>query len=231
MYNEAESIEGTVAAARAALAAAGADYEIVIVDDASTDGSGALAEALVRGDARIRVLRHAQNRTLGGALRTGFLAAGNELVLYTDADLPVDLQVLPRALALLDASGADLLLGYRLNPGAAGWRRALYTWGYNALVRALFGLPVRDVNFAFKLFRRRLLENLTLRSEGSFIDAELLLRARGAGARFVELGVPYRPRTRGRSTLASPGVILKLLRELIAYRRELGGRSEHANSR
>jgi glycosyltransferase involved in cell wall biosynthesis len=221
MYNEAESIEAAVAAARAALEAAGADYEIVIVDDASTDGSAALVEALASRDARIRLLRHARNRTLGGALRTGFGAAANELVLYTDADLPVDLQVLPRALALLDESGADLLLGYRLNPGAAGARRAVYTRAYNALVRSVFGLPVRDVNFAFKLFRRRLLGSMTLRSEGSFIDAELLLRAREAGARFVELGVPYRPRTRGRSTLASPGVILKLLRELIAYRREL----------
>jgi glycosyltransferase involved in cell wall biosynthesis len=232
MYNEAESIEGTVAAARAALEAAAADFEIVIVDDASTDGSAAMAEALAAGDARLRVLRHARNRTLGGALRTGFGAAAKELVLYTDADLPVDLRALPRALALLHESGADLLLGYRLNPGAAGARRALYTRAYNALVQSLFRLPVRDVNFAFKLFRRRLLEGVALRSEGSFIDAELLLEARRAGARFVELGLDYQPRTRGRSTLASPRVILTLLRELFAYRRALGraerGRPERA---
>jgi len=221
MYNEEESIESTVEAARAALERVAADYEIVIVDDASTDRSGALAEALAGCDARIRVLRHEHNRTLGGALRTGFAAARKQLVLYTDADMPVDLQVLPRALALLEESGADLLVGYRLNPEAAGARRALYTRAYNALIRTLFGLELRDVNFAFKLFHRRLLDAVTLRSEGSLIDAELLLKARKAGARFAELGVRYLPRTRGSSTLASPRVILKLLRELIALRKEL----------
>jgi glycosyltransferase involved in cell wall biosynthesis len=221
MYNEEESIEAAVAAARAALEPLGADYEIVIVDDGSTDRSAALAEALAAGDPRLRVLRHERNCTLGAALRTGFAAARRELVLYTDADLPVDLRVLPRALDELERSGADLLAGYRLNPAAAGRRRALYTRAYNGLIRALFGLPVRDVNFAFKLFRRRLLESVTLRSEGSLIDAELLLKARNAGARFVELGVEYQPRRRGRSTLGSPRVILKLLWELVALRREL----------
>jgi glycosyltransferase involved in cell wall biosynthesis len=223
MFNERESIEGTVAAVQAVLASHGAGYEIVIVDDASTDGSCALAEALAGRDGRIRILRHPRNRTLGGALRTGFGAARNELVLYTDADLPVDLRVLPQALALLETSGADVLVGYRLNPGAAGARRALYTRAYNGLIRGLFGLQVRDVNFAFKLFRRRLLDAVTLRSEGSFIDAELLLEARRAGARFEQLGLHYQPRTRGRSTLASPRVIWRLLQELIAYRRARRG--------
>jgi glycosyltransferase involved in cell wall biosynthesis len=221
MYNEEESIEAAVAAARATLEPLGADYEIVIVDDGSTDRSAARAEALAVGDPRLRVLRHERNRTLGAALRTGFAAARRELVLYTDADLPVDLRVLPRALDELERSGADLLAAYRLNPAAAGRRRALYTRAYNRLIRALFGLPVRDVNFAFKLFRRGLLDSVTLRSEGSLIDAELLLKARNAGARFVELGVEYQPRRSGRSTLASPRVILKLLWELVALRREL----------
>ena len=224
MYNEQDSIQAAVAAARETLERLAADYEIVIVDDASTDGSAALAAALAARDARIRVLRHERNRTLGGALRTGFAAARKRLVLYTDADQPVDLAVLPRALELLETSGADLLAGYRLNPGAAGARRALYTRAYNALIRALFGLPVRDVNFAFKLFRRRLLETITLRSEGSLIDAELLLKARQAGARFVELGLEYQPRRRGRSTLGSPRVIARLLRELLAFRKELASR-------
>jgi glycosyltransferase involved in cell wall biosynthesis len=221
MYNEEASIEAAVAAARAALEPLAAAWEIVIVDDGSTDRGAVLAEALAAREPRIRVLRHARNRTLGAALRTGFAAARHELVLYTDADLPVDLGVLPRALELLQRSGADLLAGFRLNPDAAGPRRALYTRAYNWLIRAMFGLPLRDVNFAFKLFRRRLLDSVALRSEGSLIDAELLLKARNAGARIVELGVEYQPRKRGRSTLASPRVILKLLWELVALRREL----------
>lgn len=221
MFNEEEYIERTVGAVRDVLHGMGADHEIVIVDDASSDRTGTLADELARRDARIRVLHHARNRSLGGALKTGFAAARKELVLYTDADMPFDLQVLPRAVGLLEHRGADLLIGYRLNRGAAGRRRALYTWGYNRLIRLLFGLQVRDVNFAFKLIRRRLLEGMALKSEGSFIDAELLLRARKAGARLVEIGVDYFPRTRGSSTLASPRVILGILRELLALRAEL----------
>jgi glycosyltransferase involved in cell wall biosynthesis len=221
MYNEEEYIERTLEAAQDVLQGMGADYEIVIVDDASNDRTGTLADELARHDARIRVLHHARNRSLGGALRTGFAAARKELVLYTDADMPFDLQVLPRAVGLLEHRGADLLIGYRLNRGAAGRRRALYTWGYNRLIRALFGLQVRDVNFAFKLVRRRLLEGMTLKSEGSFIDAELLLRAHQAGARLIEIGVDYFPRTHGSSTLSSPRVILKILREMLALRSEL----------
>ena len=221
MYNEEEYIERTVQAAQDVLQRMGADYEIVIVDDASNDGTAGLADELARHHARIRVLHHARNRSLGGALRTGFAAARSELVLYTDADMPFDLQVLPRAVGLLEHRSADLLVGYRLNRGAAGPRRALYTWGYNRLIRALFGLQVRDVNFAFKLVRRRLLEGMILKSEGSFIDAELLLRARRAGARLIEIGVDYFPRTHGSSTLSSPRVILKILQEMLALRSEL----------
>lgn len=220
-YNEEDCIERTVAAARRALEGLASVHEIVVVNDASTDRTGALAESLARSDDHVRVIHHERNRTLGGALRSGFAAARGELVLYTDADLPVDLKALPVALALLEHERADLLAGYRLNPGAAGRRRALYTWGYNRLIRAVFGLAVRDVNFAFKLFRRRLLEGMMLRSEGSFIDAELLLRARKAGARLVELGVEYVPRSGGVSKLSSPRVIATILRELLALRVEL----------
>jgi glycosyltransferase involved in cell wall biosynthesis len=220
-YNEEEGLERTVSAACQALGGVAPAHEIVVVDDASTDRTGALADALARQDGRVRVIHHERNRTLGAALRSGFAAARGELVFYTDADLPVDLRALPIALALLEREKADLLAGYRLNPGAAGRRRALYTWAYNRLVRAVFGLEVRDVNFAFKLFRRRLLEGMTLKSEGSFIDAELLLRARRAGARLVEMGVEYVPRRQGSSKLSSPFVIAAILRELLALRAEL----------
>jgi glycosyltransferase involved in cell wall biosynthesis len=221
MYNEEEYIERAVGAAQQVLRELTPAHEIVIVDDASTDRTGALADALALGDGHVRVLHHERNRTLGAALRTGFAAARHELILYTDADLPVDLGVLPRAVRLLERNKADLLIGYRLNPGAAGPRRALYTWCYNRLIHTLFGLEVRDVNFAFKLLRRGLIEQMSLKSEGSFIDAELLLRARKAGARLIELGVEYVPRNRGVSTLSSPRVIARILSEMLSLRAEL----------
>jgi glycosyltransferase involved in cell wall biosynthesis len=221
MYNEEAYVDRSVAAARAALEEMGCEWEILVVDDASTDGTGARADALAAADPRLRVIHNPVNRRLGGTLRAGFAAASKELVFYTDADLPVDLGQLPRAVRLLEYQQADLLAGYRFDRTSEGLHRALYTIGYHVLIRLLFGLRIRDVNFAFKLFRRSLLQRIELKSEGSFIDAEMLLRARQAGAVMIQLGLDYFPRTRGPSKLSSLGVIAAILREMTEQWREL----------
>jgi glycosyltransferase involved in cell wall biosynthesis len=221
MYNEEACVERALGEAGRVLAGINPDYEVVVVDDASSDRTAAIAEELARGDGRIRVLRHDRNRTLGAALRTGFAAATRELVLYTDADLPFDLGELPRAVRLLEFQDADLLTAYRFDRTLEGPLRALYTNVYTFLIRSLFDLPVRDVNFAFKLFRRKLLERFALKSEGSFIDAEFLIRARKAGAHIVQIGVDYFPRVRGTSTLSRPRVILRILGEMLRLWPEL----------
>ena len=214
MYNEEGYVERSVAAARAVLEEMGSDWEIVIVDDASTDGTGPRADRLAAADRRVRVIHNPVNRRLGGTLRAGYAAATKDLVFYTDADLPVDFGQLPRAVRLLEYQHADLLAGYRFDRTSEGLHRALYTIGYHVVIRLLFGLRIRDVNFAFKLFRRSLLQRIELKSEGSFIDAELLLRARKAGAVMIQLGLDYFPRTRGPSKLSSVGVIAAILREM-----------------
>ena len=221
MYNEEAYARRAVSAARAVLMAELPDWEIVIVDDASTDGTPALVNALAREDPRVRVVRNPVNRRLGGALRAGYAAAAKDLVFYTDADLPVDLHQLPRAVRLLEYQEADIVAGYRFDRTSEGLVRALYTFCYNHLIRTLFGLRVRDVNFAFKLFRRSVLEKFPLTSEGSFIDAEFLLRARKAGCVIIQIGLDYFPRTRGTSTLASIPVIFAILRDMAARWREL----------
>jgi len=221
MYNEEAYVDRAVAAATGVLEEMDGEWEIVIVDDASTDDTARRAEALAAADARVRVIHNAVNRRLGGTLRAGYAAARKELIFYTDADLPVDLAQLPRAVRLLEYQQADLLAGYRFDRTSEGLHRALYTIGYHVLIRLLFGLRIRDVNFAFKLFRRSLLPRCPLRSEGSFIDAELLLRARKAGAVMIQMGLDYFPRTRGRSKLSSLGVIAAILREMAGQWREL----------
>jgi glycosyltransferase involved in cell wall biosynthesis len=221
MYNEADYVHRAVRAARSGLEALTQDWEIVIVDDASTDDTASIAEGLAAEEPRIKLVRNEVNRRLGGTLRAGFAAATRELVLYTDADLPFDMQELPRAVRLLDYQEADVLSAYRFDRTPEGWIRVVYSSVYTTLVRVLFGLPFRDVNFAFKLFRRELLQRFELTSEGSFIDAEFLIRARRAGAVIIQIGVDYFPRTRGLSTLSSPGVILRILAEMWRVRREL----------
>jgi len=221
MFNEEDYVRRSVEAVRAALERVGAGWELVLVDDASTDGTAAAADAEAARDPRVRVLHNPVNRRLGGSLRAGLAAARGDVVLYTDADLPADLEQLPRALHLLDYQEADLLAGYRFDRTGEGLRRALLARSYNLILRVLFGLRIRDVNFAFKLMRRRLLERITLTSEGSFIDAELLLRTRKAGGRVIQMGLDYFPRSRGASTLSSPGTVFGILREMARSFREL----------
>jgi len=221
MFNEEESIGHALDCARAALQRYGGDYEILVVDDASTDRSAELVQAAAADDPRIRLLRHAANRRLGAALRTGFAAARQSLVLYMDADLPFDPEVIPRAVSALEVTRADMIAAYRLDRTGEGWRRTLYSYLYNALIGLLFGWPHRDVNFSFKLMRREVLEAVELRAEGSLIDAELVVKARNLGFVIQQIGLDYFPRTRGRSTLASPGVILQIFRELGRLHREM----------
>jgi len=222
MYNEEAYVRRAVDAARAALRGVGGeDHEIIIVDDASTDRTGALADELAQADPRVKVLHNERNRRLGGTLRRGYAAANKDLILYTDADLPFDLMEVPRAVRLLEYQEADVLAAYRFDRTSEGLVRTVYTLAYSALIRTVFSLRLRDVNFSFKLFRRALLDRVTLESEGSFIDVEFLLRARKAGASIIQIGVDYFPRSRGVSHLASPGVILGILREMTALWREL----------
>ncbi len=226
MWNEEEYIHRALDAAREAcetLIALGevGDYELLIVNDASTDATGRIADELAAADPRVRVVHHPVNRKLGGSLKTGYANARGELVLYSDADLPFDMDELIKACRVMRHYEADLVSAYRLDRTGEGYVRTIYSFFYNSLVRLLFGVRIRDVNFAFKLCHRRLLDKVQLRSEGSFIDAELVVSAVGHGFKVVQFGVDYFPRTRGVSTLSSPTVILKILREMFALRGEL----------
>ncbi|MEN9802491.1 MAG: hypothetical protein RLZ37_1616 [Actinomycetota bacterium] len=226
MWNEEEYISRTLRAAREAgesLISAGeiADYEVIIIDDASTDATGKLADEAAVADARVRVVHHPVNRKLGGSIKTGFAHASGDLILYTDADLPFDMKELEKACRLLRQYEADIVSAYRFDRTGEGYIRTVYSFFYNALVRVFFGVRVRDVNFAFKLVRGRVFEHVRLESEGSFIDAELIIRAQKLGYHVIQFGVDYFPRTRGVSTLSSPTVIAKILHEMRGLRREL----------
>jgi len=226
MWNEEDYIYATVDAAREVcgqMLADGeiGDYELLIVDDASTDATGPMADELAADDARVRVVHHATNRQLGGCIKTGFAAARGDLVLYTDADLPCDLAELRKACRLQRYYRADIVSAYRHDRTGEGPRRVVYSWLYNWLVTLVFDVHIRDVNFAFKLCQRSIFEKLELASEGSFIDAELLIRAQGLGFRIIQFGVDYFPRSVGVSTLSSGAVIKNILREMWAQAPEL----------
>ncbi len=197
------------------------DYELIIVDDASTDRTAKLADEIAAADPHVRVVHHPRNRKLGGSMKTGFATATGDVVLYSDADLPFDMAEVSRAIRLMRYYEADIVSAFRFDRTGEGSLRTVYTFFYNFLIRRLFGVRMRDINFAFKLCRTSIFDHIVLSSEGSFIDAELIIRAKKLGFTVIQFGVDYFPRTRGESTLAAGSVIRKIISEMVQLRREL----------
>lgn len=221
MYNEEENIEHAIGVATRALDEFASRHEVVIVDDASTDRSAEIVRRLAAQDPRIRMLHHERNQRLGGTLRDGFAAASLELILYMDADLPFDPREIGRAISAMEVTRADMIAAYRYDRTGEGLRRAVYSYVYNGLIGVLFRWPHRDINFAFKLMKREILEAVELRSEGSLISAEIITKAKNLGFTVQQIGLDYFPRSRGRSTLSSLSVIGKMLRELVVLYPEM----------
>ena len=219
-YNEAESIEWALGAMREGLAAVQASggvdaYEIVVVDDHSTDDTWAVLEAAVALDPAVRPVRNHDVQGLGSAVRTGLAASSGDLILYTDADLPFDPADIPRLLGAMRRYEADILCGYRFDRTLEGTRRAIQSYGFNLLARTVLPIRIRDVNFACKLMRRHALDAVLpeLRSTGPFIDAELVARFAHHDLRIVQVGVDFFPRFDMASTLGGLSATGRILRE------------------
>lgn len=227
-WNEAASLGWTLGEACRILDRIVQSYEVLVVDDGSTDATALCVELHALGNPRVRLLRHRHNRGYGAALRTGFLHAQYELVAFTDADGQFDLSELPRLLAL--ASESDIVCGFRVDRKDS-WLRRFLSWGYNRLVRFLLGVPVRDVDCAFKVFRRDDLLRILPQSDDFFVNTEMLTRARLAGLRIAEIGVNHRPRRAGRSTVSLRDVPRTLARLVPFWLRLILGRLEPAAPR
>jgi glycosyltransferase involved in cell wall biosynthesis len=194
------------------------DFEILVVDDGSVDAGPERVLRRALREPRIRLVRHPGPRGYGAALRTGLRAARGELVFFSDADRQFDLGELA---ALLErAREFDVVAGFRA-PRRDPWTRRALARVWGAIVRALFELPVRDIDCAFKLFQRRVLEAVPLASLGAFVNTELLVRARAAGFRIHQVPVTHHPRRHGRQSGARPRVILRALVELASLYRDL----------
>lgn len=214
LYNEEENVIPLV---ETILKFVGSDpnfLEIVLVDDGSRDATAQIVSELIKKEPRIKLLQHLENKGLGGAIRTGLKAAAGDFALYTDADLPFDFSLLPQLFSLADEN--RVISGCRQNRGE-GARRWILTKGYNFIIWLFFGLYMKDVNFACKIFPRRFLKNAELNSEGSFIDVEMLLETRRLELEIVQHPMVYFPRERGLSTLSRPRVILFILKEMLDY--------------
>jgi glycosyltransferase involved in cell wall biosynthesis len=195
-----------------------AEYEILIVNDGSRDGTGAIADRLAKEDPRVRHILHATNLGYGAAVADGFAASRHEYVFFTDGDNQFDVSQL--ALLVPFAAEFDAVIGYRINR-KDDFIRLLNAHAWNHLVGRTFGLRVKDIDCAFKLIRKSALPAGRLESTGAMVSTELLVRLVRAGCSIREVGVLHQPRIAGKQTGANPRVILRAFRELHAFRRKL----------
>ena len=214
MYNEIGHIESMTSKALSVLEQLTDDFELLIIDDGSSDGSEKIADAFAQRDSRIRVIHHAGNKGYGQALRTGFANASKDIVVYTDCDEPVDLNRLIEAVPHMAHN--DMVIGYRLSR-CEGWRRFVYSKGYNFLVSVLFGVHVRDINFSFKLIRHSALQKLRLSAGSAFIDGELLAEAALNRLTIHEMPIEYQLRKYGVSNFNNLRAATYTFEEIGAY--------------
>jgi glycosyltransferase involved in cell wall biosynthesis len=219
-HNEAANLRGLVEEALESLPRLAETFEIVIVDDGSRDATPAIADELAAAHPEVRAVHHPTNRGYGAALRSGFAAARFDYLAFTDGDRQFKVADLGRLIARLLEGSADAVVGYRIRR-ADPLVRTVYARLYRLANRIFFGLRVRDVDCACKLFRRAALEGVSVESGGAFFSAELLIKLRAQGRRLEEVGVPHYPRTAGSPTGAKPQVVLRAVRDFWALRLRL----------
>ncbi|MCA9391773.1 bifunctional glycosyltransferase family 2/GtrA family protein [candidate division WWE3 bacterium] len=222
-YNEEANIKKAVEQAAEVASAVSDDYEVLVVNDGSSDNTAGVVESLSNLNPRIKLITHGQNQGYGGALMTGFSNASKEWVFFSDSDLQFDLKELSK---LVEKTGEfDVVLGYRIKRSDP-FLRLLNAKGWNVLNRLLFGLDVKDIDCAFKLFRTSVVKEVVndmTAVKGAMISAELLIRLQRANHQFCEVGVNHYPRKAGSPTGAKPSVILRAFKEMaMVYRGDLG---------
>ncbi len=196
-YNDAGTIASMVIQAVAIAGRLTPDFEVLVINDGSSDSTGAIAEELARTYPQVRVIHHPQNRGYGGALRTGFASATKALIAYTDGDAqydPSELEVLWNRLA----ADADMVTGYKISRSDP-IHRVIIGRVYHYTVKMMFGLRVRDVDCDFRLMRREIFDRVKLERDTGVICLEMMRKIQDAGFRVLEVPVHHYHRTYGRS--------------------------------
>jgi glycosyltransferase involved in cell wall biosynthesis len=217
-YNEEASlatvVEDVIRVAEAALD----DYEVVVVDDASTDGTAEVARALCERRPHVRLVRHAKNQGSGGAILSGIREARCELVMYVPADGQFKIEEIADFVKAIE--GCDIVIGARIRRTDYSWFRLLSSKVFIVLVNLLFRHDLKDVNWVH-MWRRKVFDAVSPRSRGVFMLEEILVRARRAGFEVREIDSFYIPRVAGRAKGGSPRTILRTIRDMVRFWLEL----------
>jgi len=216
MFNEADNIRDTIRRASALARQISDNYEIVVADDASTDGSGEIVDKAAEEDRHVVSVRLRENTKFGGALNAGLMAATKEVIVYTDSDFPAKEDDIKKAMQLLD--GADVVTAYSLTVKDASPKRIIMSKTYNLLVQLLFGLHLKDINSGLKIYKRAVLEGLVLQSKSPFIDVEIFAEAVRCGFTIKQYGLIFDMRTTGSSTISRMSVVARTFWDMLSYR-------------
>ena len=213
-HNEEEAIATTVHEVIETLSIWMLDFEIIVVDDGSQDDTGVILDTMITIYPGLKVIHHPVNQGYGAALVSGFEAASRDFTFFMDSDGQFDIHDLARFLPLIEEY--DAVLGYRIDRQDT-WMRKVNAWGWKILVGLVFGIHVRDVDCAFKLYPTSFFREYKLETRGAMINTEILYKFTRAGNTYTQLGVRHLPRHGGRATGAKLSVILRAFRELLVY--------------
>ncbi len=195
------------------------DYEITIIEDGSPDNTAKTADELAEKFPKVKVIHHEKNKGYGATLYEGFMTARFDYVFYTDGDNQFDLEELRKFVALVPYS--DIVVGYRKKKQYSLYRK-MTSFVYNALLRLMFDIDYIDIDCAFKLIKRDLFDKIKIKTKDAFIDAEIMIQANLLGYKSTEIGVKHLPRVDGISTAARPSIIIRTIREILQFRKEIG---------
>jgi glycosyltransferase involved in cell wall biosynthesis len=214
-YNEAENLPTTLPAVWAAAEAQARSFEILVVDDGSTDRTADIVREFGASRPNVRLIQHPQNLGPGSGVKTGIREAYGEFIIFIPADIAIDLTELHRYLAYARA-GADVVVGLRSDRRDYSVYRKVNSFGYIALVKVLYGMPQRQFNYVH-LYRRAIFDRIEVEYSGVFITAEILIKARDIGCAIAEVEIGYVPRVAGTASCGRPQVIAKTARELFHF--------------
>lgn len=217
-YNEEANLEAVIKRTAAVMSGVTDDWEIIVVDDGSTDGTAEIIDSFRALGERFTAIHHPMNRGYGAALKSGIINAKKDLIFFCDSDLQFDIREIDKLLDWIDAY--DIVIGYRAKRQDPYYRR-LNAFGWKMLMRFVLGLKIRDIDCAFKIFRRKVFDRISIEAVGAMVNADILAKALKLKFTLKEVPVTHYPRLKGKQTGAKLKVILKAFGELITLSRKL----------
>jgi glycosyltransferase involved in cell wall biosynthesis len=222
VYNEKDNIEGVVAKTLKVLENIASEWELILVDDGSSDGSSAVLQKISNSDKRIRVVSHASNQGYGATIKTGLYESKYPWIAFIDSDGQFNFSEITDFIKKQKETGADLVIGYYKKRQVSAFKK-ITSKLWELTVFVLFGLKVRDIDCGFKFISKKVIDTISSleSTRGAFISSELLIKAKKAGFQITEIPVTHYPRLKGMGTGRNINVIIKSFVDLLRLWKKL----------